>query len=156
MPSIAFNNRLVFDRYFYDDIKFKKLITTPNVLIKLIKINDKAKGRRSRIQNVMSKKIFNKILIDNPHMVREILRSAFYDISKEELESIDDEIERTIKIAIDLLDEEPHKTLIFTSKNKIEEYKQNPHFIGVKEIDVKAEEEALAIINDYFDSCSNI
>lgn len=153
MPTIPFNTRIVFDRAFYDDIKARKFNSRPRVLIKLMRINDRAKGHR-RTHNVMSKKIFDKILTDNTNMIRPILRSSFYDFEKEELEQIEDETERNIKIAIDLLNEEPHKTFIFTSEKKLKEYQTNEHFIGVKEIDVKSGEEALAIIDDYFNSCS--
>lgn len=73
---------------------------------------------------------------------------------KPEIEKIDDEIERTIKIAIDLLDDEPNRTLIMTSEDKEEEYKENSHFTDVREINVKSGKEAQTIIDNYFEDCT--
>jgi len=96
----------------------------------------------------MSKKCFEEINSD-----RTILRACFYLYDKESLEIINDDIERNIKIAIDLLDETPHSTIIFTSETKKEEYLKNPHFDGVKKIKVKSGNDTLTIINDFFYRC---
>jgi hypothetical protein len=118
MVSVAFKQRLVFDIHFYEDIKkgvFKE--SKPTLFNKLMRINDKSK-KNSRVHNLMSKKMFDNILTNNPNMPRAILRMAFYPHDDVELEKIDDEIERTIKLAIDMLDEEPHSTIIMTSEEK--------------------------------------
>lgn len=153
MPTVTFKNRLVFDKNFFDDGKAGRLpISKPAVLTKLMYINDKAR-KQVRTHNAMSKKTFDQIISENPDYEPAILRCSFYPIDINEIESIPDEIERTIKLAIDLLDEEPYRVLIITSDAKIGEYRRNPHFNGVREIDVKSGKEALAIIDDYFDEC---
>lgn len=152
MPTVQFDSRLIFDRHFYQDIKTKKIHTTPSMLIKLMHINDKAKGH-SRTHNIMSRKVFDSILEETPKMPRNLLRASFYPSEKEDIEEVEDEIERTIKIAIDSLDEPPNRALIFTSEKRQDEYKNSSHFIGVKGIDVKVGQEAVAIIDSYFDLC---
>jgi len=113
-------------------------------------INDKAKNH-SRIHNVMSKKVFQDILKENSSLSRGILRASFWDCDEEEFEAIGDEMERNIKIAIDVLDEEPNRTMILTSTAMVTAYQQNPHYI--KELNIKAGVEAIAIIDSYFNSC---
>ena len=115
-------------------------------------INDRSK-EHSRTHNVMSKNIFNSILHDHKNLTRGVLRGSFYDIDKDEIEQISDEIERNIKLAIDLLDETPNRTFILTSDSLIDEYRKNPHFQDVKEIDVKSGKEALGIIDSYYNLC---
>ena len=153
MPSVLFSYRLIIDKDFYKDIKTKKIQRNPSLMIMLMRINDKSKGI-SRRHNVMSKKIFDEILNENPNMPREILRASFYPLDNESIEIIDDEIERNIKLAIDLLDEEPNRSLILTSEETKEKYLNNPHFQNVKEIDVKYGDEALTILDKYFYECS--
>lgn len=152
MPSVRFPNRLVFDRHFFQDIKDKKFESQPSVITKLMRINDRASGCK-RMHNVMSKRVFDDVLKLNPAFDRSLLRAAFFDRDNSTIDSINDEQERNIKLAIDLLDEEPHRTFIMTSAEMVEVYKNNPHFIGVKEIDVKAAQEAMGIIDDYFSDC---
>lgn len=153
MPTIEFSERLVFDSHFFNDIlsgKFKD--QKPPMLRQLMTINDKAKGR-SRCNNVMSKKCFETTIIETG-WERAVLRALFFPYDDPDLEKIEDEIERNIKIAIDLLDEPPNSTLIFTSEEKQEEYMKNPHFNGVKEIKIKSGKEAITIISDYFHKCT--
>jgi len=153
MSAINFRYRFVFDKEFFNDIKNKKFDSKPSVLTKLMYINDKSKGH-SRTNNVMSKKVFEEILEENPNMIREVLRASFYDYSKDKFEEIGDVTERVIKIAIDLLGEAPYRTIIMTSENKVQIYKTNSHYQDVKEIDVKSGKEALEIINNFFDDCT--
>jgi hypothetical protein len=68
-----------------------------------------------------------------------------------EIEKIQNEIERTIKYAIHLLEHSPHKTTIFTSPEKESEYLDNSHYKGVKDINVKSGKEALDLINSYWE-----
>jgi len=150
MPSTTYECRLVADYHFYEEVIKKN----PLLLKKLMYINANSLGHK-RTSNVISKKIFQKILTNNSSMTRPVLRCSFFDIEVEELEAISDEIERTIKYAIHITDEPPHKSIILTSKNKLEDYKTNPHYIGVKEIDLKCDEEAKELIERYWKQCTN-
>lgn len=150
MPfSAYFSLRFVFDEHFYNIVLKKH----PGTLKKLMYINSNARGHK-RTFNVLSKKIFQKILSNNTSMPRSLLRSSFYDIEEEELEKIEDEIERVVKYAIHVIEEDPHKSCILTSDNKVEEYERSPHYRGVKEIYVKGGQEALNLIEQYWKDCS--
>lgn len=147
IPCVRFEQRLVFDKDFFDSVK--KVQGRPSVLTKLMNINDRATPNR-RKHNIMSAKMFDEILQENKRIPRNLLRSFFYEYEVQELEELEDETERVIKIAIDLLNEVPYKTYILTTDEKKAEYESNPHYKGVKEIDVKSGEEALTIIDDFF------
>lgn len=152
MVSVYFSERFVFDESFYHFAK-QQTDSKPTIMHKLMYINDKARPNK-REHNIISKKIFDKILSENPRMNRAILRCSFKDFENFEIEKISDEIERNIKLAIDLLEEEPYRTIIFTSPEKHNEYLDNAHYQGVKEIAVRSGNEALTLINDYYISCT--
>tara|TARA_Y100000310_G_C20560222_1_gene752684 strand:+ start:404 stop:877 length:474 start_codon:yes stop_codon:yes gene_type:complete len=155
MPAINFEKRLIFDKAFCQDIKEGKVESTiPDVFRKLMNINSRAKGYK-RVFNVMSKKDFDKVLEENEHMPRGLLRAAFYPLDKPEIEGVEDDIERNIKLAIDLLDEQFHNAYIITSESLYDAYKENSHFKDAREIDIKTGKEAMVIIDDYFSKCSD-
>ena len=150
MPSTKYESRLIADYNFYEEVIKKN----PLLLRKLTYINANSIGHK-RISNIIPKKIFNKILINNPHLPRSLLRSAFHDLEVEELESIEDETERIIKYAIHITEETPHKSTILTSKTRVGEYQENQHYKGVKEIDVKCEDDAKELIERYWKQCTD-
>lgn len=152
--AILFPERLIFDNFFFEDIKLKKFEEKPNILKKLMYINDRALHHK-RTHNVMSKKIFEKILKENEKLDRAVLRASFFPYDNDEIENIEDDTERVIKLAIDLLEEEPHKSIIITSERKEQDYKENSHFKGVNEIRVRSGREAEEIIKDYFEKCTS-
>jgi hypothetical protein len=152
MPKESFPSRLVFDYHFYEEIKKytknhpeKK----PPLLTKLMYINAKSK-EHNRTHNAMSKKIFNKILDNNDSMPRELLRASFFPVEEPEIEEIEDEIERTIKHAIDVASVIPFKSIILTSIEKEKEYLENEHYNNVKEITVKVGDEAVELIDSFW------
>ena len=150
MPTIDFPFRLIFDESFYN-IEIKK---DPKLLMKLMYINDRASGNKRRF-NVLSKKIFQHILSQNPSMPRAVLRASFYDFEEEDLETIEDEIERTIKYAIYVIKENPDKkSLILTAEDNEEKYLLNSHYINAKDVTVKSGKEASGIIEGMFKLCT--
>jgi hypothetical protein len=149
MPFVVYEARLVFDEEFYEKI----IKEDYKLLTKLMYINACSKGYK-RMSNIMSKKIFLKILMNNITMSRELLRSSFYDIMMEELEDIEDEVERTIKYAIHITSEPPYRAIILTSASMVEKYEENPHFKGIKEINVKGGEDAIELVNSYWKLCT--
>jgi len=103
----------------------------------------------------MSAKSFNKLLRNNPSMPRSLLKTSFYPTTEStEIESIEDEIERNIKHAIDLVSEHPFKTKILTTPEKEKIYLENAHYGDVKEIYISSGTEALTLINTLWESCS--
>lgn len=149
MPSVEYEARLVFDEQFYEEVIKKN----PKLLTKLMYINANSKGHK-RTSNIMSKKIFLRILIKNPSMPRSLLRSSFYDIEVEELESIEEDMERVIKYAIHIISESPHRAIILTSELMVEEYENNVHYKDIKEIDVKGGIDAMELIESYWKLCT--
>ncbi len=154
----VFPIRLIFDYDFY--AKFMVNHTKdnpqekPSILTKLMYINANSM-QHPRRHNVMSQKTFDKILNNHTTMYKSLLRSSFYPRENvTEIELIDDEIERNIKHAIDLTSEDPRQTIILTTPEKEETYSTNPHYIGIKEIDVRSGNEALELINSFWTDCS--
>ena len=122
MPSINFGVRLVFDEDFYN-VEIKN---NPKLLTKLMYINARASGYK-RYFNILPKKIFNKILENNPSMSRELLRSSFYDFEEVKLEEIENEVERVVKYAIHIIKEDPQKkSFIMTSETKKKDIEDSP------------------------------
>ncbi len=154
MPKESFTSRLVFDYDFYEMLKEHTKdnpTKKPSLLTKLMYINVMSK-EHSRGHNVMSKKIFKRILENNPTMGRDLLRASFYPAEVPELENLGDEIERTIKYAIDVASLKPFKSIILTAPDKEKEYLENNHYKDVKEITVKSGEEAIVLINSFWES----
>ncbi len=154
LVKVQFKNRLIFDKHFFNDYK-KRLIgfnIKPSLLIMLMRINDNSSDHK-RCHNVMSKKTFHKLLGENPQMPRALLRASFKDYNHDEIELIEDDVERTIKLAIDLLEEEPNNSIIITSDSKRNEYESNNHFNNVRNVVVKSGSEAVHLIKSMFDEC---
>jgi len=150
MPSVEYESRLVFDEHFYNRI----IKSHPELLTKLMYINSNSRGHK-RTSNIMSKGIFLRILIRNPSMPRSLLRSSFYDIELEELEAIDDKIERVIKYAIHITSESPYKSIILTSDDVADKYENNPHRQGVGEISILSGAKAIELIENYWRECTD-
>ena len=116
-------------------------------------INTRAK-RTKRHFNVMSRKTFENILGNNTKMPRELLLSSFYPNEEIELEEIDDEIERTIKYAIEVIKENPKKkSMILTSDAKKQRYLDSSHYKNAKDVFVKSGADAIELINAFWESC---
>lgn len=150
MPTVDFSFRLIFDEDFYEKI----IKRNPNILRKLMYINSRAQGNK-RTFNILPKSIFNLILTNNSSMSRELLRTSFYDLEVEELESIEDNIEKVIKYAVHIVEENPKKkSMILTSEDNEIKYSTNPHFINARDVVVKSDTDALAIIEDFWEECT--
>lgn len=120
-------------------------------MLDLMRININSKEHKKN-HVVISKKDFNAIINDNP------LVEKFSDLLLAALKRIDDPaniesegnaIIRVIEYAIYFTSEPPFSTLIFTTKEKVDEYKENKRFQGIKEVKVKTDNEACILIKDY-------
>jgi hypothetical protein len=151
MVATKFPSRLLFDKSFYEFGKTYKI--SPRIPVMLMKISTESRPYK-RCHNVMSKKIFDTIL-KNSNISREFLRIWYYPIDIEEYENIEDEIERNIKLAIELSEEFPEVTHIIVgdeeTKNK---YEDNPHFKNVSTISVLCGDKAVNLIKNYFEICT--
>lgn len=63
---------------------------------------------------------------------------------------------KIIQFAISLCYDKPYRCYIFTSSEKVEEYEKNPHYAVIKSVVVKGGNDAIAIINKYFDDFERI
>ena len=150
MPSVDFGVRLIFDEDFYE-VEIKKDYI---LLRKLMYINDRAKGFKRNF-NILPKKVFNKILVNNVKMPRSLLRSSFYDMEEESLDSINYEIELIVKYAIHIMKDYPKKkSIIMTSARKEKDYLENSHFKNAKDVLVKSGQEAKDIIEEFWKDCT--
>ena len=141
-----FNVRLVICKSFYDEV----IKLNPGLLNKLMYINADSREYR-RYHNVMSKKIFNQILDENISMERPLLRCSFYDIDEPaSIEEILDFVERNIKYAIDLSTIAPYDTVILVGESKETSYLNNSHYLGVKRISIRANVDAIQLIESLF------
>lgn len=141
--------RFVFDSFFFEET----LKNDFELQSKLAYITSKASGNKKR-QNVTSNKSREIILKQNPKISLEILRYFLNRIDiPDAIESIEDEIERVIKMAIYLTYESPNQSMIFTSKNNIEKYKSNPHYQNHKKVSFIAGEDAEEMINMWYNRC---
>jgi hypothetical protein len=143
------NVRFVFDNFFFEEV----LKNDYELQRKLTYITSKASGNKKK-QNTISNKSRNIILLNNPNISLEVLRYFLNKIDlPSQIENVDDEIERTIKMAINLTYEWPYQSIIFTSTNKIEEYKNNVHYQGIKKVSFINGEDAKALIDSWYKLC---
>lgn len=141
--------RFVFDSFFFEEV----LKNDFELQKKLTYITSKASGNKKK-QNAISDKSRKTILENNPNISLEVLRYFLNRIElPSQIENIDDEIERTIKMAINLTYELPHQSMIFTSAVKMEEYKSNAHYQNNKKISFISGEDAKALIDSWFNQC---
>lgn len=59
-------------------------------------------------------------------------------------------LQKNIIFSIDTASHKPFRTYIFTTEDKFEEYHKNPHYQSVKSVMVKAGEDAIKIIEEFF------
>jgi hypothetical protein len=66
------------------------------------------------------------------------------------LESYKDQISKNINFAIELANDTPFKSYIFTASDKENDYKTNKHFQGITSVEVAHSDKTKRIINDFF------
>ncbi len=122
--------------------------SSPPLTTKLFVINDKAKGL-SRDFNTMSKKIFDDIVAKG--MPRNRLRAMFMPADEHTIEIINDEVERTIKHAINFASAgQLNQSMIMTSDERRKEYEENIHFKSTKLVLLESGIKCVDIINDFY------
>ncbi|MEK6941268.1 MAG: hypothetical protein AABW85_00205 [archaeon] len=152
MPKCAFTERLLIDSSFYEQLIKKAGF---GLLTKLMYINAKSKDY-PREHNVMSEKCFNDIVSNEKKQIEKeqavsLLKASFRPINEPaSIEAIDNEFERNIKFAIELASKSPFRTIILTSQENLDKYAKNPHYMGVKSIVVKANQDAIQTIESMY------
>lgn len=151
MPSINYRYRILVDEHF-----IRWLIeTNKRTFLRLTHIKASsidAKGEH----NIMIEEDARKIITAN--IIKEHnLRAAFkgQEIPVEITKIHQDKYDQMVVFAIAIATERPFSTYLLTTKEHISKYLESNHIKGVKSISVKAEEDALRIINILWnDFCS--
>lgn len=141
-------------RFLFDSFFFEEVLKNDSVLQqKLTYITSKAQSNKKK-QNLISEKSRNKILKNNPKISLEVVRYFLNGIEPVEvIEVEDDEIARTLRYAVHHTYFYPNKVMIFTGKDKVGEYKNSQHYQNIKAISFVSKEDAVALINFWFDKC---
>lgn len=148
------DTRFIFTSHFFEEV----LKDNFELQHRLTYITSKASGYKKK-QNAVSSKTREKILKDNPTLALEVLRYFLNKIDLPEIiEEIEEEIERTIKMAIYLtyetIDIKPTTDItIFVSENLIKDYKQNEHYNNHKNLTFISGEDAKRMIDYWFKIC---
>ena len=159
MPKENFLEIFLFDYAFYDKtVKEYK----GDFLLKLMHINANSKYRPRR-QNIISKTTFAKIISNELEKsgkkecdeldklaAESFLKKAFHPFDEpQNIAEIEEDIEKNIKIAIQLAStEQPYQTIIFTNDEEINNYKENSHYQNVKGISVKSRNDAIQYLEE--------
>gem|GEM_PF-4163345 len=84
-------------------------------------------------------------------MPRNRLRAMFMPADEYTIELINDEVERTIKHAINVASTgQVNKSMIMTSDAKRKEYEENMHFKSIKLLSIESGMKCVDIINDFY------
>ena len=142
-------HRFVFDSEFFEET----LKDDSELQYKLSYITSKATHNKKK-QNLISEKSRNLIIENNEGISLEVLRYFLNRIEPIDIiESIDEEVTRTLKYAIEVTYSWPFRVILFTSEAKVEEYKNNPHYKNNKAISFEAKEDAKATIEYWYGKC---
>lgn len=140
--------RFIFDSHFFEEIIKEDF----DLQEKLSYITSKASGNKKR-QNIISAKTRKKICDDfsiNETTIRIFLNKIE---EPETIEIEEDEIIRTLRYAVHLTYQWPHKVIIFTSESKIKDYNKCDHYGDIKSISFKSGENAKELIDYWFKKC---
>lgn len=145
-------HRFLLDTFFFE----KVLKGNPDLQYKLGYITSKASGNKKN-QNLISNKSREIILKNNPKISDEVLKYFLNRIKDPEyvqsIEDIDDEVERNVKYAISLTYYFPNKVIIFTTKEKLDEYEKNKHYQNIKSVSLITDDDAIKVVEFWFKKC---
>lgn len=106
--------------------------------------------------NIMLEEDVQKIL--STGKIKETnLRAAFKGIPvpKEISSKLTNKVDQLVVFAIVLATKTPFKSYIFTTKNKIEQYKSSLHFANIKSVSIKEEIDAVGVIDSFWNDFRN-
>lgn len=148
------DHRFLFDTFFFEEILKNSPKAIPDLAYKLAYITSKSSGNKKK-HNLMSAKTRDELIKRNPSLSIENVRIFLnkLDDAPEIIESENDEITRNLRFAVYLTYMYPYKVMLFTSKEKIEEYKKNKHYPNVDNVKLICDADATQIINYWFSKC---
>lgn len=143
--------RILFESRILCDYEFFKLVLTHQKKAEIM-------SRLMRIKSVSKeyKGEHNVILDFDYQKVRNLTKEpAYIRAAVKEVQPIDnkghlDEITKRLAYAIFLASQSPFATFIFTSMELKKNYENHHLFKGMKSVKIKANQEAIDVINDYF------
>ncbi len=151
MTKTLLPKRIVCGIDFYN----KHVRRKPQLIEQFMRINSNSKQHKKN-HIVISKKSFQEILNNNPEVAKypEVLSSALRKIDlPEEIEAEENEITRNVEYAIYLSSISPFGTVILTTAERLKEYESNERYDGMKSITALADEQALLLIKDFYNTC---
>lgn len=141
--------RLLFDK---DFVRWLKKQTNASVFRSLMYVNNSSLDHK-RGHAIIPKSEY-QILLDE----KDVNKQTFFEASfvpKDPPEYLKKEMGDTIsfmvRYAAYLTNEEPFQVFIMTSPENRELYEKNPHFKDLKKVSIKSNEDALTIIDDYWE-----
>lgn len=143
--------RFVFDSYFFNDLGAKGGTTLSSVLVNLMYINNDSKLYK-RAHNIISKKSFDAI--DRNFAGDFILRAALKPVEEPaQIESIADEITRTLKYAIlyKATIPKPNEVYLFTTDALSHKYTENETASELGDFTIITENNAIKEIKYWFE-----
>lgn len=149
--------RFVFDSNFFNNLGSKDKLTLSSVLVNLMYINNDSILYKWA-HNLISKKSFDAI---NKEIANPLIFHAALKLVEEpnEIESIEDEITRTLKyVALyEATIPKPNEVYLFTSKEKVSEYKNSETNSEIKgDVTIFIDEVAINEIKYWYEEVKDI
>ena len=145
MVQVDYKYRYVITKEFFE--YFLKMDNSNSYIIKMLRINRSSKNNKNNQILFLDSETSDVYLKNNP-----ICRGMMAKIESEEYSKFDN-VNKNIIFAIDISDEKPYNVVILVSKSQLENYKNSPHYLKLKDknINILSEEDALKRIdNDFF------
>ena len=118
-------------------------------------------SEHKRVHNIMIEEDI-QTMVETKKIKESNLRAAFKGIEIPKFIAPKNKNDKILILAITLATESPFKTYIFTTTDNFKTYNSSSHYKGVKSISLKTEEDALTIINSFWElftserSCSHL
>lgn len=148
MAKTRFPHRIICTKAFYE----QNLANKAALLRKLMLINVNSKDHKKN-HVVISKKDFDRILVENPGLQGyiDVLMAALKRIYEPEIiESENNPLVRVAEYAIYLTSQPPFKVYIFATKEEISEISSNPRGKNCREVEIRIDEEAILVIEEFY------
>jgi len=148
MPPVSFSFRFIIDRHFFNEV----MKNNTKTFLSLMYISS-CSFEYKREHNLMSKKIRQDLIDQNPNYSPEYIKSSLNKIDEpEEIENIEDELVRNIQYAVHYTKVSSQKITpicILTSDNMKEKYRESPHMAGMRNVLIKSGDEAVNLLEEF-------
>ncbi len=119
-----------------------------SIFSRLMKIKASSLDHK-KTHNIILEEDFDK-LISEGDISELVLSASIKKIKESTALSSMDIVTKRLLFAITLTSESPRMVYFFTTEELLPEYKKNKHYTGVKSVNIKSSQEALRIIDSYY------